>query len=173
MSAGDVFLETERFDRVDLHGRLTVCTLDALNPAFPGDKSTDWTYLVTRLKEMGLAAGDTIRAVDHLSWFGRLVGNTDMHLGNLSFHVSSSILRLAPTYDMLPMGYAPLAGGEVRPYDFVPLLPLPEQRDVWKVACQGALEFWQKASNDIRISSPFRTLCAANIRRLSEIAPRV
>lgn len=111
--AGRVFLETERFDRVDLHGRLAVCTLDALNPAFLGDKSTDWTHLVTRLKQMGLAAGDTVRAVDHLSWFGRLIGNTDMHLGNVSFHVSSSILRLAPAYDMLPMGYAPLPGGEV------------------------------------------------------------
>jgi hypothetical protein len=171
--AGRVFLETERFDRVDLHGRLAVCTLDALNPAFLGDKSTDWTHLMRRLEAIGLAARDAVRAVDHLSWFGRLVGNTDMHLGHLSFHVSSSTLRLAPTYDMLPMAYAPLSGGEVPPYDFNPPLPLPQQRDVWQLACASAIAFWQHASTDVRVSASFRTVCAANMRRLSEIAPRV
>ena len=170
---GRVFLEIERFDRVDLHGRRAVCTLDALNPAFLGDKSTDWTHLVTRLNEIGLIADDTVRAVEHLSWFGRLVGNTDMHLANLSFHVFSSSLHLAPTYDMLPMAYAPLAGGEVPPYDFTPPLPLPQQREIWQVACKAALEFWRQASIDARISEAFRSLCAANARRLGEISPRV
>ena len=171
--AGRVFLETERFDRVDLYGRVAVCTLDALNLAFIGDKSTEWTHLVTRLKELGLTADDTVCAVDHLSWFGRLVGNTDMHLANLSFHVSPSALSLTPTYDMLPMAYAPLSGGEVPPYDFNPSLPLPQQRDVWQVACKAALEFWQHASTDVRISAPFRTVCGDNLRRLNEVAPHV
>lgn len=170
--AGRVFLEAERFDRVDLHGRLPVCTLDALDPAFLGGTSTDWTRLVLRLHQIGLADADTVRAVDHLWWFGRLVGNTDMHLANLSFHVSPT-LRLAPTYDMLPMAYAPLPGGEVPPREFTPPLPLPRQREVWQVACTAALEFWRRASTDARISAPFRAVCAANVCQLNEIAARV
>jgi hypothetical protein len=39
-------------------------------------------------------------------WFGRLIGNTDMHLGNLAFVPG---LNVAPVYDMLPAMYAPFA----------------------------------------------------------------
>ncbi len=169
---GRVFLEAERFDRVDLHGRLPVCTLDALNPAFLGSHSTDWTILVARLHDRGLVDTDAIRAVDHLGWFGHLIANTDMHLGNVSFRMGP-MLRLAPAYDMLPMAYAPLPGGEVPPRDFSPPLPLPAQRSVWQRACTTAIDLWRRASADGRISESFRAICAANVRYLNEIAARV
>ena len=167
-----VFLEAERFDRVDLHGRLPVCTLEALSHAFFGAGSTDWTLLASRLHESGLVAADAVGAVERLWWFGRLVANTDMHLGNLSFHVAPA-LRLAPAYDMLPMAYAPLPGGEVPPRDFTPPLPLPAQRETWQIACSAALGFWHRASTDRRISAPFQSVCSANHRQLSEIAARL
>ncbi len=45
--------------------------------------------------------------------FGMLIGNTDMHHGNLSFIISlhGRPYALAPAYDILPMGFAPKVGG--------------------------------------------------------------
>ena len=166
------FLESERFDRVGLHGRLSLCTLDTLSHAFLGTSSTDWALLSARLHEMALVDAGTVRAIELLWWFGRLIGNTDMHLGNLSFHMTPT-LRLAPAYDTLPMMYAPLPGGEVPPREFTPPLPLPEQTGLWKIACKAALEFWQLASTEARISGPFQSVCRANYRQLDEIAARL
>ncbi|MBK8742551.1 MAG: hypothetical protein IPM02_25035 [Betaproteobacteria bacterium] len=95
-----------------------------------------------------------------------------MHLGNLSFHVDHSF-RLAPSYDMLPMAYAPLAGGEVPPRDFIPPLPLPSQRPTWTIAATAAIEFWSSAAADKRISEAFRKICRANAARLHEMADKI
>jgi HipA-like C-terminal domain len=167
-----VFLESERFDRVGLHGRLPVCTLEALSHAFLGVGSSDWALLLSRLHDLGLVDADTVRAVERLWWFGCLVANTDMHLGNLSFRIAPT-LRLAPAYDMLPMTYAPLPGGELPPREFVPPLPLPAQREAWQIACTIALGFWHRASTDVRISPAFQSVCDANYRQLNELAARL
>ena len=170
--AGRIFLEAERFDREGEHGRLPVCTLDALNAAFLGATTTDWTQLITQLDRQALLEAGIVHAVEHLWWFGHLVANTDMHLGNLSFHVAPK-LRLAPAYDMVPMAYAPLPGGEVPPRDFNPPLPLPAQRPTWQAAAKAAVTFWRRASADGRVSSPFQALCAANAHAIEHAAARV
>ena len=169
---GRVFIEVERFDRVGPHGRLPLCGLDAIEAAFIGSGSTDWTELVGRLHRMGLVGAACVAAVEHLWWYGRLIANTDMHLGNLSFHVERTF-RVAPTYDMLPMRYAPLPGGEVPPRAFTPALPLPTQRAVWLASCAVAIEFWTDAGADSRVSEPFRKICRANALHLREVATRV
>ncbi len=166
--AGRVFLEAERFDRVGLHGRLPVCTLDALNAAFLGSASTDWSILVSLLHRENLIDSRGVQAANLLWWYGRLIANTDMHLGNLSFYILPT-LGLAPTYDMVPMAYAPLPGGEVPPHQFAPQLPQPPQQDTWRTACASAVEFWRRASADVRISEQFRSVCAANGHHLTEI----
>ena len=170
--AGRTFLEVERFDRVGQHGRLPLCSLDALNLEFLGESTTEWPRLATRLHAMRLVDSETVRAIERLWWFGRLVANTDMHLGNLSFHPRTQ-LQLAPAYDMLPMAYAPLAGGEVPPRAFDPPLPRPAQRDAWQAGCRSAIAFWQDAGTDTRISAAFRATCMDNGRRLREIAALV
>ena len=170
--AGRIFLESERFDRAGLYGRLPVATLGALSAVFLGDPSTDWTRLVMRLHDMGHADIETVHGVERLWWFGHLIGNTDMHLANLSFRVSSTF-RTAPAYDMLPMAYAPLPGGEVPARNFTPRLPSPPQRDVWQIACKAAIEFWRAASGDTRVSESFREVCMANLRQLTETAAHV
>jgi hypothetical protein len=169
---GRVFIEVERFDRVGRHGRLSLCGLDAVQAAFIGARSTDWPELAGRLHGLGLLDATSVDAVEHLWWFGRLIANTDMHLGNLSFHAERR-LRLAPAYDMLPMAYAPLAGGEVPPRDFTPALPTPPQRNVWLAACTVAIEFWTEAAADARISDAFRGTCRANATRLRDLADKV
>jgi hypothetical protein len=170
--AGRTFIELERFDRVGDHGRLPLCGLDAIQHAFIGASSTDWPDLVRRLHGLALLDASAVAAVELLWWFGKLIANTDMHLGNLSFHVERR-LRLAPAYDMLPMAYAPLAGGEVPPRDFAPALPLPTQRVDWLAACATALEYWRNAAADSRVSASFRDICRANAAHLARIAEKV
>ena len=167
---GRTFLEVERFDRHGAHGRSPLCTLETANAALLGEASRDWTVPVRRMAGAGLLADADVAQVAHLWWFGRLIGNTDMHAGNLSFRPEGGKLRVAPTYDMLPMLHAPLAGGEVPPRTFEPPLPLPPQRAVWHAACDAALAFWLAAAEDERISPGFRHLCAGHAARLRAAA---
>ncbi len=169
---GRSFLEVERFDRHGMFGRSRLSSLATLDAALLGDGSTDWARLATRFAALGLVTPADVGRVEHLWWFGRLIANTDMHTGNLSFRPNGP-LELAPVYDMLPMLYAPLPGGEVPARSFEPPLPLPPKRPIWATACAAALAFWDRASQDTRISSTFRRICASNARHLRGIADRV
>ena len=170
--AGRTFLEVERFDRHGLFGRSRLASLATLEAALLGDGSTDWTRLAERFAAIGLVAPGDVERVHHLWWYGRLIANTDMHTGNLSFR-PQGLLALAPAYDMLPMLYAPLPGGELPTRTFQPPLPLPPQRSTWTTACAAATVFWTRASQDARISEGFRQACAVNAQRLHQIAERV
>ena len=167
-AAGRTFLEVERFDRHDRFGRSRLSSLETLNGALLGAMTTEWPALAERLAALSLLSAEDVERVRHLWWYGRLIANTDMHLGNLGFR-PAGILRLAPTYDMVPMLYAPLAGGEVPPRTFEPLLPLPAQRPVWLTACSAAIAFWSVAAGDLRISEGFRAMCADNAAHLERV----
>ena len=151
---------------------LRLTSLATLDAALLGDGSTDWTRLANRFAAAGLLATDDVGRIEHLWWFGRLIANTDMHTANLSFRPLGR-LALAPVYDMLPMWYAPLPGGEVPARAFEPPLPLPPQRPTWMAACVAAVSFWMRASQDARISEQFRRTCGANAVHLQQIAERV
>ncbi len=171
--AGRSFLEVERFDRIGTFGRSALCSLDTLNGAFLGASSSDWTVLAARMVASRLLDAADAQRIERLWWYGRLIANTDMHLGNLSFRPRRTGFDLAPAYDMLPMAYAPLPGGEVPARGFDPALPLPAQRPAWLAAASAAAAFWQRAAGDARISAPFRDVCAANGRRVLELAERI
>lgn len=170
--AGRTFLEVERFDRHGRFGRSPLCSLETLNAALLGMDLGDWTRLADALAAAGFLTPTDAECIHHLWWFGRLIANTDMHLGNLSFRPAAGRLRLAPTYDMLPMLYAPLAGGELPARTFDPPLPLPRQRPVWLTACKLAVEFWDLVAADTRISEGFRGLGQDNRGRLRELAEK-
>jgi hypothetical protein len=55
--------------------------------------------------------------------FGKLIYNTDMHLGNLTMGIAGNIFKLLPVYDMCSMGFAPKSR-EVPLYRFTPK-PIP------------------------------------------------
>ncbi|HEY0202136.1 MAG TPA: type II toxin-antitoxin system HipA family toxin YjjJ [Burkholderiaceae bacterium] len=167
---GRTFLEVERFDRHGEHGRSPLCTLETANAALVGDAARDWPQLARRLQGAGWLDDGAVAAIDRLWWFGKLIANTDMHCGNLSFRPHAGRLRLAPAYDMLPMLHAPLAGGEVPVRSFEPPLPLPPQRVAWQAACAAALAFWDTAAMDARISPIFHALCAEHAERLRRVA---
>ncbi len=171
---GRTFLEVERFDRHGLWGRSPLLSLATLDGALLGAGSADWTVLAQRLQQGRWLAAQSVEAVRRLWWYGRLIANTDMHTGNLSFvPQADGTLRLAPAYDMLPMLHAPLPGGELPTRSFEPALPLPTERQAWDQACAAALSFWRAAAGDSRISTAFRRQCQAAGRRLQEVAARL
>jgi hypothetical protein len=163
--AGRTFLEVERFDRIGEFGRTPLCSLETLNAAFVGSDSPDWSVLASRLAQQQLLEPRDAERIGFLWWYGRLIANTDMHLGNLSFRPRGRF-ELAPAYDMLPTLYAPLPSGELPARAWDPPLPLPSQRDAWVVASAAAMQFWERAAADSRITAPFRAQCGANATRL-------
>ena len=158
--------------RHGLFGRSRLNSLTTLNAALLGDSSTDWTRLTAGLAAAHLLTPGDVDRTQHLWWFGRLIANTDMHTGNLAFRPQGTLV-LAPAYDMLPMLYAPLRGGEVPARQFAPPLPLPPQRSAWATACAAAVSFWSSASRDARIGAEFRSVCAVNAERLRRVADQV
>ena len=122
------------------------------------------------LFERGLIASETRDAITRLWHFGQLIGNTDMHDGNLSFVPGEPGLRLAPVYDMLPMLYAPQRGVELPERQFAARLPLPSERELWHQAARAAVDFWGCAGNDARISVDFREICRRNERAIRDSA---
>ena len=107
------FLEVERFDRVRALGRRSVHTFAALDPEFAGSGG-NWPVIAKALAQKGVI---TSLALDDacLRWaFGSLIGNTDMHSGNLACYTDrAQPFSLAPVYDMTPMVFAPTAPGEL------------------------------------------------------------
>lgn len=157
--AGRTFLEVDRFDRVGSSGRIPVCTLGSLDDALLGRRGEPWPRLAAALHRKGWLAAAAVDRVELLWWFGRLIANSDMHEGNLAFHPG---LELARAYDMLPMQYAPLRGGEVPPTTYAPPLPLPQEETVWRRAAGAAHGYWLRCAADPRVSAGFRAICADN-----------
>jgi hypothetical protein len=165
-SGGRTFLEVERFDRHGLLGRSGVTSWSSLNAALFGLAGVPWTEAAREVAGRGWLPATDAQHIALLWHFGQLISNTDMHEGNLSFQPNArdghAGLRLSPTYDMLPMLYAPARGVELPARNFEPKLPLPTEREVWERAARAAIEFWQTAAADERISSGFRAICTDN-----------
>lgn len=164
--AGRTFLEVVRFDRTGDFGRIGVCTLGSINAALIGAGLSAWPTLALDLQQGGWLAGEYVSAVERVWWFGKLIANSDMHEGNLAFMTG---LKLAPIYDMLPMRYAPLRGGEVPPCKFEPELPLPNEAEAWLLAASAAQSFWQSCADESLISAEFRNICEENASSLEAL----
>ena len=158
--AGRTFLEVVRFDRCGPHGRLPVCALSSLNGALLGKAGASWPALAVALHQNGWLPAEAVGQVALIWWFGRLIANTDMHEGNLSFHPG---LSLAPVYDMLPMRYAPQRGGEVPPQTYAPALPLPTDALEWHRAAMATIVYLDslrcRCSNQQQLSGNLRREC--------------
>ncbi|WP_035384054.1 HipA domain-containing protein [Ferriphaselus sp. R-1] len=157
-------LESLRFDR----GELGVATLGAVDDEFIGSRRS-WAASATALRQSGLLMPEAERAIATLEAFGRLIGNTDMHFGNVSLFWREVEGRfqfgLAPVYDMLPMLYAP-EKGEIVPRPLEIRAPIAAPGDA-ALALWLAHEFWQRIADDTRVSRSFATLAAENARRVA------
>jgi hypothetical protein len=83
----DRYLEVERFDRVQERGRISTVSLDAFNREYLGEYE-GWTRCGRVLERNGFIDSEDSRRIRWLDCFADLIGNTDAHLGNLSFLVA-------------------------------------------------------------------------------------
>ncbi len=109
---GQRFLEVERFDRIGNLGRQALFSLAALDAEFVGAGTGGWPSIAHRLAENGQIRKEAAAGADILWAFGTLIGNSDMHNGNLSFiSEHGRPYNIAPAYDMTPMAFMPRTGG--------------------------------------------------------------
>ena len=165
---GRLFLESQRFDRLGVSGRYSMISLQAIDAEFVGF-GHNWARVMKRLKDQGQVHEQDVHIAGQLWYFGQLIHNTDMHLGNLSLFIDGDIFKLLPCYDMCSMGFAPNSGGEVRPFHFdVSEIPDPElDKNVINNLRQLAYTFWEKVAGDEHISNDFRTF----LSRRNPVAP--
>ena len=168
-TAARSYLLSPRFDRVGAAGRRHAVAVGAVHDAFIPGPYGNWAATCEALARQGrlpAAAADQARA---LLEFGRLIGNSDMHAGNLSLLVGLDGLAkgrfgLAPVYDMLPMRWRPdpLLGGAA---DYSAFEPDP-------VSASGparvpAGQFWSRLSAHRAVGRELRQVAAEMARRLA------
>ena len=171
LEVGDrLFLESRRFDRTGEHGRTSMVSLAAIDAEFVGAGS-NWPLVLQRLCDAGRIAREHFATAERLWCFGKLINNTDMHLGNLSFAIDGAGFNLLPAYDMCAMGFAPNSGGELTPHAFLP--KHPERRVVteeeYSAVRRAAEHFWDSVAQDSRLSQEFQDFLVMGnpVKRLS------
>jgi hypothetical protein len=166
-----VFLQSERFDRVGNEGRRGVVSLYSVDTARYGMLDS-WLAAATRLSaERLLSVADTERLA-LLDTFGGLIANSDRHFGNVTlFDDHAGAFRLAPVYDMLPMLFAP-QDGQVVERTFTPPTPTAATLGVWPRARELAEAYWQHLADDDRLSQGFRARSASALEAVRALPVR-
>jgi hypothetical protein len=161
IAGGRVFLQSKRFDRTD-KGRIGMVSLLAYDAQYVGEMD-NWSATAQRMAARQLMTSQDAQQLQLLEAYGLLIANTDRHYGNISFLLQDDDWRLSPTYDMLPMFYAPVKG-ELVERDFASrkLQPTSHTLAVWPQAKQLAQQFWQSVAADTRVSDAFKALAQAN-----------
>jgi hypothetical protein len=172
-AGGRTFLQSDRSDRTAAFGRRGLVSLAALDAAYYGHGRVDWWALAPQLQRDGWLAADDARTLALRGWFGALIGNTDMHLGNASLVLADTRpLALAPSYDMLPMALRPASTGEVTAREIPIAVPLPEHLEDWRTAAAMARVFWQRVVDDAAISEGFRAIACQQLAKLDNARQR-
>jgi hypothetical protein len=167
--ADRVFLEVLRFDRVGAHGRVGTISLGALDDEWFGRRDS-WISAASRLLERGAIDLEDASAMRFLDSFGGLIANSDRHFGNLSFfwEIGNQKVKLAPSYDMLPMLYAPVEG-QVFQREFKPEPAKIDAIEEWNRALSLAKKYWETVIADKRISKDFRNIAEKNSAELKKL----
>lgn len=163
--AGRVFLESERFDRT-AQGRIGMVSLQVYDAEYVGAMD-NWAATADRMQARGLLTAADAQHLRFLEAFGALIANTDRHYGNISLLLENDDWKLSPTYDMLPMLYAPV-GGELVERSFTALKPQPTAATLpqWETARTWAEQFWQAVALDPRVSADFQAIATENMGQI-------
>ncbi|MCB1628690.1 MAG: type II toxin-antitoxin system HipA family toxin YjjJ [Xanthomonadales bacterium] len=168
-----VFLESPRFDRTACLGRRGQVSLSALGAAWFGVADQPWWQLASQLLRSGWIGADDARDLQRMYWFGALIGNSDMHLGNVSLVLTDKRpLRLCPVYDMLPMQWRPTAQGSLPERSLTVVAPAPGQLEAWHWAATAASEFWTEYSADPNIDASLRNAAEMAAERVGRARQR-
>ena len=166
------FLESERFDRVGILGRKGIISIGSLDAALVGTSLRNWVMSGSGLYEAGFISHTDMETIRDLYSFGQMIGNTDMHPGNLSFflpEIEGELFALCPVYDMLPMRFRPSPHGEILPQQFQLDPPTTENQAAREKMYPLALEFWETLSQDQHLSEDFRTIAIQAGRDLENL----
>ncbi len=164
------FLALERFDRVGLHGRRALISLASLDGEFVGNAAAPWPAITAQLAKLGVITPEAHAMAALLFAFGTLIGNTDMHAGNLSFFGDSGRpYAPSPAYDMLPMAFSPTSGGILR--DSVATAHLHSVLDgaTWRSALDLARGYVLRMSEEKQLSPSFKP-CVEALGELQQAA---
>ena len=164
---GRVFLESQRFDRIGEKGRVPMISLLAIDAEFVGLVQS-WSKVARQMQQQKLISSEDERVCNWNEQYGHWIGNTDMHLGNLSMTVTERGFKLLPAYDMLPMIYAPVRGEIVKRNFILPVRPM-QHADLWLAAGEVALGFWEGVTADERVSKDFRQIATDNAVKIKSL----
>jgi hypothetical protein len=168
------FLVSERFDRIGERGRRHVISIGDAHDAFVPVSRTNWSATAEVLaRQRRLDPLDASR-ITALRAFGHLIGNTDMHAGNLALFVgledlAPGRLRLAPIYDMLPMRWRPQPQTGGAP-DYEPFEP--DGQSLSSSAIRPAMDFWTRLAEHGHVSRRLRHVAAAMAGKIASAGTR-
>jgi hypothetical protein len=166
-----VFLQSERFDRVGADGRRGVATLYSVDLNYYG-KLDSWTQSAARLYADRLLSSADAELITLLDVFGAFIANSDRHFGNVTlFDRYDGPFQLAPTYDMLPMLFAP-QDAQIVPRAFEPPSPTAVTLAVWPRARALAESYWMRLCDEPRLSAGFRGIAAECLDAVRSIPQR-
>ncbi len=156
------FLEVERFDRVGNLGRRALISLAALDAEFVGMGTGGWPAIAHRLAMGGQIRPEAAEGADLLWAFGTLIGNSDMHNGNLSFvSEHGRPYDIAPAYDMTPMAFAPRRGGGLSDTVSEATIRSSVTNETWRRAEELARAFFTRVTASTGFSRRFEPCVAA------------
>ncbi len=171
---GQRFLEVIRFDRVGTLGRKALLSLTALDAEFVGAAREPWPVVVQRLARQGVVTPPSVEATEVLWAFGTLMGNTDMHGGNLSFvSEQGRPYQIAPAYDMSPMAFAPNSGGKLLNALPAPQLHASVRNDHWRTALALACIYLQTLRECSSLSTDFAVCVDALAAHLENASAQI
>jgi hypothetical protein len=161
------YFESARIDRIGATGRRHLLPLHAVHAAFNPGAQQHWASSIAQLAAQKRVAYGAVAATQTLYAFGQLIGNTDMHFGNLGVIVESpqeiakGRFTLAPCYDMLPMRFAPGAHSDMEYTAFSAELNAALPEGVAAIARAMAKEFWRRVSDETQVSASWREFAVA------------
>jgi hypothetical protein len=156
------YFESARIDRIGATGRRHLLPLYAAHAACNPGAQQHWANSVAQLAAQKRIAYGAVATTQTLYAFGQLIGNTDMHFGNLGVIVESpqeiakTRFTLAPCYDMLPMRFAPSAHSDLEYTAFTPELSAALPETIKKLAHAMASEFWKRVEDCESVSEAWR-----------------
>jgi hypothetical protein len=172
--SGQRFLEVVRFDRIGSLGRRALHSLSALDAEFAGLGIGGWPDIVRILADDRQINPEAADVATILWAFGTLIGNSDMHNGNLSFIADHGRpYSIAPAYDMTPMAFAPRTGGglpdtlsEANIHGSVP-------NETWRCAEVLSRSFLARVMNASGFSRRFEPCIAALEHRIETASAKI
>jgi DNA-binding transcriptional ArsR family regulator len=171
---GQRFLEVERFDRIGHLGRRALISLAALDAEFVGIGRGDWPIIARRLAALGQICPQAADGADLLWAVGTLIGNADMHNGNLSFVSERGCpYDLAPAYDMTPMAFRPRSGGGLSDTLAEATIHASVANETWRRAEELARAFLARLMAATGLSNRFGPCIAALEQHIETASARI